>query len=59
IDVAGDYEPLPSDTRLRAKCRKAIEELGLKTHDVRDTLRDTGNSLIELGVIEPAWKNQQ
>ena len=59
IDVAGDYEPAPSDTRLRAKCRKAIEELGLKTHDVRDTLRDTGNSLIELGVIEPAWKNRQ
>ncbi len=56
IDIAGDYKPLPSTTRLRAKCTKAIEELGLKTHDVRDTLKETGRTLIELGCIEPAVK---
>ncbi len=56
INVAGDYVADESNTRLRAKCTKAIKELGLQTHDIQDTLRDTGNSLIELGAIEPAWK---
>ena len=56
INVAGDYYPPPTDARLRARCTKAIEELGLVTHNVRDTLKDTGDSLIALGVIEPAYK---
>lgn len=56
INVAGDYYPPPTDARLRARCTKAINELGLVTHDVRDTLKDTGDSLIALGVIEPAYK---
>ena len=56
IDVGGDYKPLPSTTRLRAKCTRAINELGLKTHDVRDTLVETGRTLIELGCIKPARK---
>ena len=58
INVAGDYYPPPSDARLRARCTKAIEELGLVTHDVRDTLKATGDSLIALGVIEPAYKSE-
>lgn len=56
IDVAGDYEPLPSTSRLRARCTKAINELGLQTHDVRDTLRETGETLLALNCIEPARK---
>ncbi|MDG2072467.1 MAG: NAD-dependent epimerase/dehydratase family protein [Pseudomonadales bacterium] len=56
FNIAGDYVPDQSDTRLRAKCTKAINELGLKPHNVLDTLRDTGNSLIDLGCIEPALK---
>lgn len=56
INVAGDYKPLPSTNRLRARCTKAINELGLQTHDVRDTLRETGETLMALGCIEPARK---
>lgn len=56
IDVAGDYEPPPSPDFHHAKCTKAIKELGLKTHSVLETLKDTGDSLIEFGVIEPARK---
>ena len=44
IDIAGDYDPQPTDARLRARCTKAIEELGLETHDVMDTLRATSDS---------------
>ncbi len=53
IDVAGDYAPPPTPDEPHAKCTKAIKELGLKTHSVLDTLKDTGDSLIELGAIEP------
>ena len=56
INVAGDYDPEPSDHRLVARCAKAIEELGLKTHSAIDTLQSTGDTLIELGCIEPARK---
>ena len=56
INVAGDYDPEPSDHRLVARCTKAIEELGLKTHSAIDTLQSTGDTLIELGCIEPARK---
>jgi len=57
IDVARDFQPPASATRLRARCTKAITELGLKPHSVNDTLRDTVNSLLALEVITPALKN--
>jgi nucleoside-diphosphate-sugar epimerase len=50
-NICGGYRPAPTDAGLRARCTKAIQELGLKTHSARDTLRDTGNSLIELGIV--------
>ena len=50
-NICGGYRPEPTDRRLRGRCTKAIEELGLVTHGVVDTLRDTGNSLIELGIV--------
>jgi len=37
----------------RARCDKVREDLGLKTHAVEDTLRETGQTLIDLGLIEP------
>ena len=58
VDVAGDYDPPPTPDQPHAKCTKAIEELGLKTHTVLETLKDTGDSLIELGVIEPKSRTQ-
>jgi len=54
VNVAGDYEPPPTPDQPRGKCTKAIEQLGLKTHSVRDTLRDTCESLIAVVGIEPA-----
>ena len=56
VNVAGDYYPPASEYRLHARCTKAINELGLKPRSVRDTLRATCESLIELGCIEPAYK---
>ena len=38
----------------RAHCDRAREELGLETHAIEDTLRETGRTLIDLGLIEPA-----
>jgi hypothetical protein len=38
----------------RAHCDRAREELGLKTHAIEDTLRETGQTLIDLGLVEPA-----
>ena len=55
-NVCGGYKPESTDARLHARCTQAIEELGLKTHSVRETLRDTGNSLIELGIVPPEVK---
>lgn len=52
-NICGGYRPEPTGRRLRARCTKAIEELELATHSVIDTLRDTGNSLIELGIVPP------
>jgi nucleoside-diphosphate-sugar epimerase len=40
----------------RAHCDKARAELGLQTHSIEDTLRDTGKSLMDLALIQPAWK---
>jgi len=57
IDVAGDYSPPPTPDQPHAKCTKAINDLGLKTHTVLETLKDTGDSLIALGIIEPAKKS--
>ncbi len=54
IDIAGDYEPPPTPDMPHGKSTKVIEELGLKTHSVDDTLRDTCESLIAIAGIEPA-----
>lgn len=40
----------------RAHCDRAREELGLETHAIVDTLRETGQSLIDLGLVEPALR---
>ncbi len=40
----------------RAYCVKAREQLGLRTHAIEDTLRATGQSMIHLGLLTPAWK---
>jgi nucleoside-diphosphate-sugar epimerase len=40
----------------RAHCDLARAELGLRTHKIEDTLRETGATLIDLGLVEPAWK---
>jgi nucleoside-diphosphate-sugar epimerase len=40
----------------RAHCDKARRELGLETHPIEDTLLETGRSLIDLGLIEPALR---
>lgn len=37
----------------RAHCDKAREELGLEPHPIEDTLRTTGETMIELGLVEP------
>lgn len=40
----------------RAYCTRAREELTLATHPIEDTLRTTGETMIELGLVEPARK---
>jgi len=40
----------------RARCDLARKELGLKTHAIEDTLRETGQTMIDLGLITPALK---
>ncbi|MFP8881164.1 MAG: NAD-dependent epimerase/dehydratase family protein [Myxococcota bacterium] len=40
----------------RAHCDRARDELELETHAIEDTLRETGQSLIDLGLVEPALK---
>ena len=39
-----------------AHCDKARKELGLETHNIKDTLYETGQTLIDLGLVEPALK---
>ena len=39
-----------------AHCDKARDELGLETHDIKDTLYETGQTMIDLGLVEPAIK---
>lgn len=53
IDVAGNYDPPPTPDQPHAKCTKAINELGLKTHTVRETLTATVDSLIEIAGVQP------
>ena len=40
----------------RAHCDKARQDLGLETHAIEDTLRETGQTLIDLRIIEPKLK---
>ena len=40
----------------RAYCDRAREELGLETHGIDDTLRETGQTMIDLGLVEPALR---
>lgn len=56
VNVGGDYEAPDSFDEPHGKCTKAIEELGLKPHTVEETLKDTGDSIIELLGIELAKK---
>jgi dihydroflavonol-4-reductase len=37
----------------RAHCDKARRDLGLETHGILDTLRETGQTMIDLGIVEP------
>lgn len=37
----------------RAYCTKAINDLGLKTHPIEDTLKVTGETMIALGLCKP------
>lgn len=39
-----------------AHCDRAREELGLKTHAIRDTLYETGKTMIDLDLVKPALK---
>ena len=64
IDVGGpppEYEAMlekhgkPYDAP-RAYCDKARNDLGLTTHDIMDTLKETGRTMIALGLVEPKLK---
>ena len=37
----------------RAHCDKVRNELGLETHSVMDTLKSTGETMIDLKLVEP------
>jgi len=39
-----------------AHCDKARKELGLETHSIEDTLLETGQTMIDLGLVKPSWK---
>ena len=39
-----------------AHCDKARKDLGLKTHAVEDTLRETAQTMIDLGLVQPKYK---
>ena len=40
----------------RGHCDLARAELALSTHHIDDTLKSTGDTMIKLGLIEPAYK---
>ena len=54
INVAGDYEPPETPDHPHGKSTRAINELGLKTHTITETLKDTGDSLMAIAGIEAA-----
>ena len=56
VAVGGDWQTPDTPDFWHGKCTKAIRELGLKPHPVLDTLRATGDSLVEFGAIELARK---
>ena len=56
IDIAGGWEAPEVPDRPHAKATKAINELGLQTHSVEDTLRTTVDSLIELAGVAPKMR---
>ena len=35
----------------RSYCMKAIEDFGLSTYSIENTLKDTGNSYMKLGLL--------
>jgi len=39
-----------------AHCDRVREELGLETYVIKDTLHETGQTMIDLGLVEPALK---
>jgi hypothetical protein len=39
-----------------ARSDRVRKELGLKTHVIEDTLYETGKTMIDLGLVEPALK---
>ncbi len=41
----------------RAHCDKAREELGLETRSIEDTLRETGRTMIDLGLVQTVPKS--
>lgn len=42
-----------------AYCNKAREVLGLKTHLIEETIKETGQTMIDLGIITPALKKMK
>jgi hypothetical protein len=40
----------------RAHCDKARKDLGLQTHAIEDTLRETGRTMLDLGLVDPKLK---
>ena len=53
VAVCGDWDPPPTRNRPRAKCTKAIRELGLQTYTSTATLKATVDSLLAFGLITP------
>ena len=53
FDVCGGWEPPETKNRPRAKCTKAIRELGLQTFTATATLKATVDSLLVFGLVNP------
>jgi nucleoside-diphosphate-sugar epimerase len=56
IDVCGSWEPPDSRNRPRAKCMRAIRELGLQTYTATATLKATADSLLAFGLVTPKMR---
>ena len=50
-EMAGDEPAEPTYDSPRAYCTRAIEELGLQTHAIDDTIRDTVESYRTIGLL--------